>query len=263
MKREQFIIANWKMTLDLSQVERFLSRFDVDEASLKKVNVVLSPSFVFIPRVKELIGNQQIYVAGQNLFWEDKGAFTGEVSARQLVDAGATFVIIGHSERRESFNETDEMVNKKIKIALSHKLIPIVCFGESYEEKESGQTKQIVEQHVQGCLQDLESRDVRKVILAYEPVWAISTNVHNTEKKTDSPESAQVVHKLVRRVVADMFDESVANALSVAYGGSVTGDSVGDFAAMDDIDGVLVGGASKEPDSFMAVVNNFLSSMSK
>jgi len=258
MKKKPYIIGTWKMNLDGSQIERFFSGMEITDSELKKIKLIICPSFPYLEKVKGLIGDRPINLGAQNIFWEDRGAYTGEVSARQLADFGCQYVILGHSERREYFHETNEIVNKKIQLALRYKITPVVCLGESYEEKEAGQTKQIIEQHVQQCIEGLEKRDIQKVIIAYEPVWAISTNIHNKEKKTDSPESAQVVHKLIRRVVANMYDETTAQAMPVIYGGSVAGDSVGGFAAMDDIDGVLVGGASKEIDSFQKVIKAYL-----
>jgi triosephosphate isomerase len=254
MKKKPYIIANWKMNLDLSGVERFFSRFDMTESDLAKVNVVICPSFIFLEKTRFLIKEQPITVGGQNLSWEGRGAYTGEVSARQLVDVGCKYVIVGHSERRSLFNEDDAMVNKKIQIALQYGLRPIVCLGENYKEKEEGLTKKVVEEKVRNCLKGIDVMDMKKIIIAYEPIWAISTSSEN-RGLADSPEGAQVVHKLIRKLVADMFDERIASATPINYGGSVTHKNVGGFAAMDDIDGVLVGGASKEADNFKKIIS--------
>jgi len=256
MKKKQYIIANWKMNLDLMSLNIFFNHLKFDEIDANKKHVIFSPSFVFIPTTLELIGDNEADVAGQNIFWEPKGAFTGEVSAKQLADVGCKYVILGHSERREFFHETDEMVNVKIKVALKHRLKPIVCMGESFEEKEQGLTKKIIEQKLSVCLNDISTGDMRNIIIAYEPIWAISTNVHNTGQ-SDTPESAQVVHKFIRKNLGTLYDTVVAEKTPVIYGGSVDADNVAGFSAMDDIDGVLVGGASKEASSFQKVINNY------
>ncbi len=257
MKKKPHIIANWKMNLDLSGVERFFSRFDMTENDLAKVNMIVCPSFIFLEKVHSLIGNRAITVGGQDLFWEAQGAYTGEVSARQLVDVGCKYVIVGHSERRTLFNEDDALINKKIQIALQYGLRPIVCLGENYKEKEEGLTKKVVEEKVRDCLKEIDVMDMKKIMIAYEPIWAISTSSEN-RGLADSPEGAQVVHKLIRKVVADMFDERIASSTPINYGGSVTDKNVGGFAAMDDIDGVLVGGASKESDNFKKIISVYL-----
>jgi triosephosphate isomerase (TIM) len=253
-----YIIANWKMNLELREIQRFFSRFNPDDVSLGKTNVIICPSLVFISHCRELIGLKKISLGAQNLFWEEKGAYTGEVSGRQIADAGCHYVIIGHSERRAVFGETDEMVNEKIKIALKSGLRPIVCLGESYQEKEDGQTTKVIEKKLAICLDGLRSHEMKKVIIAYEPVWAISTNPENTGGLADTPESAQVIHKFIKKQINAMFEGYVSDAVDVVYGGSVNSDNISGFAAMDDIDGVLVGGASKEADSFMKLINAFI-----
>ncbi len=243
--------------MDLGQVERFFSRLNLNDSAYESVDVVTCPSFPFLDRVQHFIDKRPIGFGAQNLYWENSGAFTGEVSGRQLADIGCQYVILGHSERREIFNEDDEVVNKKVQLALQNKLIPIICFGESYDEKEAGKTKHVVEKHARACLEGISSSDAKRIILAYEPLWAISTSADN-EGKADSPESAQVVHKLIRKVVEELFDGRVAELVRIIYGGSVKPDNVGGFAAMDDIDGALVGGASKEAESFQKLVESFI-----
>lgn len=252
-----YIIANWKMNLDLHGINRFFSRFGSNSETLTGVNVVLCPSFPQIDLVKQKIGDAAIGLGAQNLFQEERGAFTGEVSGQQLHDVGCQFVIVGHSERRAYFQESDEMVNAKVKTALKAGLKPIVCLGESLDEKESGHTKKIIEEKVIKCLDGLHSFEMKKVIIAYEPIWAISTSPENTQGLSDSPESAQVVHKLIRRMVAEMSDEHVAEVVPIIYGGSVNPANAGGFSAMQDINGVLVGGASKEADSFQKIIESF------
>jgi len=254
--KKNYIIANWKMNLDMMSLKIFFNHFKFDEIDTNKKKIIFSPSFVFIQKTIELIGSNDAQVAGQNLFWEPKGAFTGEISAKQLTDMGCEYVIVGHSERREIFKETDEMINIKIKVALQHKLKPILCLGENYEEKEQGLTKKIIERKLSICLNEIPAGEMRHVIIAYEPVWAICTNIHNTGQ-SDTPESAQVVHKFIRKNIAGLYNLVVAEKIPVIYGGSVNPDNVNGFSKMDDINGVLVGGASKEASSFQKLISNY------
>lgn len=258
MGRKPIIIANWKMNLGLTEVKRFFTHLTLEESRLKNLTLVICPSFALLEQTLALIGGRPIALGAQNLFWEERGPYTGEVSGQQLIDVGCRYVIVGHSERRALFHEDDEMVSRKIKVALKYGLHPVVCLGESYQEKEAGQTKKIIEAKMQACLGDLRSFELKKVVIAYEPIWAISTSPENPGGLVDSPESAQVLHKFMRRVVAEMSDEHVAQVVPVIYGGSVSPDNTKGFASMDDIDGVLVGGASREADSFQKIVSAFL-----
>lgn len=256
MTKKKYIIANWKMNLDLMSLNIFFNHIKFDEIDLNKKEIIFAPSFVFIEKTLNLVKDYKVSVAAQNLFWESKGAYTGEVSAKQLADIGCQYVILGHSERREIFNETDEMINAKIKVALKHRLKPIVCMGESFEEKEQGLTKKVIEQKLSACLNEISAGDMRNIIIAYEPIWAISTNVNNTGQ-SDTPESAQVVHKFLRKNLENLYDTVIAVKTPIIYGGSVDSDNVDGFSKMEDIDGVLVGGASKEASSFQKVINNY------
>lgn len=257
-----YLIANWKMNLDGSSVDRFLRSFDWHDAAVAASQIIIAPSYVFIPRVRMALADTAVAVAGQDVHWEERGAFTGAVAARQLVDVGCRFVIIGHSERRAHFHDTDEDVNRKVHAAIRHRLRPIICFGESYAEKDAGQTKQVIRDRVTAALRDVRAADARTVLLAYEPLWAISTSTDVAEPMADSPESAQVVHKLIRHAIAELYDTHVADSVRVLYGGSVDAHNVAGYAAMDDIDGVLVGGASTDPSSFMQVVKAYHSTRS-
>ena len=200
-----------------------------------------------MPRV-HLTVDHDIALGAQNLFWEDAGAFTGEISAPMLKDLGVSYVIIGHSERRLYFHETNETVNKRLCAALKHGLNPIVCVGENLAQREANKTFDIIKDHCEGSLSGLTADDMKKVILAYEPVWAIGTG------KTASPEQAQEVHVYIRQLLAKMFNTETANAVRIQYGGSVTADNVVSLMAKPDIDGALVGGASLKAASFAAIV---------
>ncbi len=259
MDTKPYIIANWKMCLDGTAVDRYLTAFDFSDPAVSRAHIVFAPSFVHIPTLHAATADTSCAVAGQDMYWEDSGAFTGEVSASQLVDAGCQYVLLGHSERRALFGETDEQVNAKVHQALKRKLRPIVCFGESYAEKEAGETKHVIQAHVTNICRDVRAADARRLLLAYEPLWAISTSSDVEQPMADSPESAQVVHKLIRKTVADLYDDHIARDVRILYGGSVDPHNVGGFAAMDDIDGVLVGGASKEARSFQTLVTNYVS----
>ncbi len=247
-----YVIANWKMNMDRPALQRFIERLEVSTSAL--VEVVLCPSF---PDVEYVCGAaDKAACGGQNIFWEKSGAYTGEVSASQLKAVGGSFVILGHSERRDIFGETDEIINAKAKLALQSGLRPIICLGETRVEKQAGQTKQVVEQQVRTCLTEVPHHQLKKILIAYEPRWAISTAVDNAGE-SDSPESAQVIHKFIKHTVASLADKSVAAALPVIYGGSVNPDNAGGFAAMDDINGALVGGAAKEAHSFNKIITIF------
>jgi triosephosphate isomerase len=197
--------------------------------------------------VSEELKGANISVAGQNMYWEESGAYTGEVSPLMLKDIGCTHVIIGHSERRQFFNETDATVNKKVKAALKAGLTPIACVGETLEERESGATMEIVGRQIRDGLEDLSPQEMAKIVIAYEPVWAIGTG------KTATPQQAEEVHHQIRSIIAQRAD-SVAQNIRILYGGSVKPDNVDELMAQPDIDGALVGGASLQADSFVRIV---------
>ena len=213
------------------------------------VEVVISPPFTSLHAVSCEVKGKSIGLAAQNMHYEPKGAFTGEISAPMLIDAGCTHVIIGHSERRQYFCETDEGVNKKVKTALAAELTPIMCVGETFAERESGLAFKVIENQLNGGVAGLTPEQAEKIIVAYEPVWAIGTG------KTASPVQAQEVHKFIREKLSGTFGEDAASRIRVLYGGSVKPDNVKSLMAMEDIDGALVGGACLKADSFSALVN--------
>ncbi len=255
MHKKPYIIANWKMNLEGRSIERFFGHFQPTSEQMESTQIIICPSFVFIEKVKNLIGERPMAVCGQDISVQTRGAFTGEVSAEQLHSVGATHVIVGHSERRLNFLETDEMINHKVRLALQFGLSPILCIGENSREKEDGLTKKVIERQLQACLAEVRSHEIRRVIIAYEPVWAISTSPDNPGGVADSPESAQVVHRYIRTLVKEMYDDHTSETQNIIYGGSVNPDNVSGFAGMDDIDGMLVGGASKEVMSFQKIIN--------
>jgi triosephosphate isomerase len=237
------------MNMTATQALELASKLIPLVAAVKDRDIVLGPPFTSIAAVAETIKGTNISLAAQNLHWEDKGAFTGEISADMLLDSGCKYVIIGHSERRQYFGEIDETVNKKVKQALKKGLLPILCVGETLAEREAGKLNDIISRQVTGGLKDIQASDMQKVVIAYEPVWAIGTG------KTATPGQANEVHALIRQNVKTLYSADIAEGLRIQYGGSVTPENVSVLMAMPDIDGALVGGASLKPESFAALVN--------
>ncbi len=248
-KRKPIIAGNWKMNKTTIEAEDLTARLIALVSSVKDREIVLGPPFTSLEAVSETIKGTNIALSAQNMHWEDKGAFTGEISAEMLLDLGCKYVIIGHSERRQYFCETDETVNKKVKQALKKGLLPIMCVGETLAEREAGKLNEIISRQVTGGLKDISSDDMKKVVIAYEPVWAIGTG------KTATPEQANEVHALIRQKVQSLYNGEIAEGLRIQYGGSVTPENVSSLMAKPDIDGALVGGASLKPESFAALVN--------
>jgi len=248
-KRKPILAGNWKMNMTATQARELASKLIPLVSSVKDRDIVLGPPFTALSAVAETIKGTNIGLAAQNLHWEDKGAFTGEISADMLLDSGCKYVIIGHSERRQYFGETDETVNKKVKQALKKGLLPILCVGETLAERDAGKLSEIINRQVTGGLKDIPAGDMVKIVIAYEPVWAIGTG------KTATPEQANEVHALIRQKVKALYSADIADGLRIQYGGSVTPENVSTLMAMPDIDGALVGGASLKPESFAALVN--------
>jgi triosephosphate isomerase len=247
-KRKPILAGNWKMNMTASQARELASKLVPLVSGVQDRDIVLGPPFTALAAVAEVIRGTGIGLAAQNLHWEDKGAFTGEVSADMLLDSGCKYVIIGHSERRQYFGETDETVNRKVRQALRKGLLPILCVGETLAEREAGRLNDVIGRQVTGGLKDISADDMKKVVIAYEPVWAIGTG------KTATPEQANDVHALIRRNVTSLYSAELAAGLRIQYGGSVTPENVSQLMAMPDIDGALVGGASLKPESFAALV---------
>ena len=247
-KRRPIIAGNWKMNMTATQARDLASKLIPLVSGVKDRDIVLAPTFTSLQTVAEAIKGTNVALAAQNLFWEDKGAFTGEISAEMLLDAGCKYVIIGHSERRQYFSETDETVNKKVRQALNKGLLPIVCVGELLSEREAGKANNVIDRQITGALKGVTAAEMQKIVIAYEPVWAIGTG------KTASPDQANEIHAFIRQKVKAMYTAEVADWLRIQYGGSVTPDNVSQLMAKPDIDGALVGGASLKPESFAALV---------
>jgi triosephosphate isomerase len=248
-KRRPIIAGNWKMNKTTVEARDLAAKLAPLVSPAKDRDIVLAPTFTALSTVADAIKGTNMSLAAQNLHWEDKGAFTGEISAEMLLDLGCKYVIIGHSERRQHFGETDETVNKKVRQALKKGLLPIMCVGETLAEREAGKLAEIIGRQVEGGLKDVSAADMRKVVIAYEPVWAIGTG------KTATPEQANDVHALIRGKIKALYDAGIAEGFRIQYGGSVTPENVSQLMAMPDIDGALVGGASLKPESFAALVN--------
>lgn len=251
--RKPIIAGNWKMHKTISEAKSFLEEVKGLVPSNEVVDTVICAPALFLDTLVDGIGEKPIYIGAQNMHFEDSGAFTGEISPYALKDLGVTYVILGHSERREYFNETDELVNKKTHAAIKHGLIPIVCVGETLAEREAGQTKEIVKRQTEKALEGLLVDQAKSIVIAYEPVWAIGTG------KTASSEDANEVCRYIRGVIGEKFSQEVAEQVRVQYGGSVKPSNIKELMSMSDIDGALVGGASLEPESFLQLlegVNN-------
>lgn len=248
--REPIIVGNWKMNKTVQEAMNLVSEVKPLVADVSDVEVAVAPPFTALFAVGREIRGTTIHLCAQDVFWEQEGAFTGEVSPSMLKDVGCRFVILGHSERRQYFGETDMWVNKKIRAALGEGLQPIVCVGESLEQRESGEAFSKVAAQIRGGLDGLSRAHMGTIIIAYEPVWAIGTG------KTATPKQAEEMHKEIRGILEEMFGRDTAENVRIQYGGSVTPDNIKDLMREPDIDGALVGGASLKGDSFSRIVKH-------
>jgi triosephosphate isomerase len=246
--RKKLIAANWKMYKTPEHAREFVAAFLPQVAGHTRDEMVLCPPFVDIPAVVEAVAGSGIHVGGQDMFWEKEGAYTGAISAQMLRAAGCTHVIIGHSERRQYFGETDDTVNRKLKAALVAGLKPIVCVGEVLEEREAGLTEDILRRQCGIALRDISGHSAATLVIAYEPVWAIGTG------KTATPELAAQAHQVIREEAAKALGQEVATRMRILYGGSVKPENAKALISQGEIDGALVGGASLDPKSFAAIV---------
>lgn len=246
--RKPLIVANWKMNKTESDAESFTKEFLKNIPSSLDRDFAICPPYLSIPAVRHLLKGTAVGLGAQDVSEHASGAYTGDVSASMLKQAGCDYVIIGHSERRRYHKETDSLVNKKIHAALKEKLIPIVCVGERLEEREKNKTLSVVRRQVTGALEDIPSSETRNLVFAYEPVWAIGTG------KTATPDQAQEVHLAIRDVIKDQYGSHTSLSVRILYGGSIKPDNMGALMSCEDIDGGLVGGASLLPQSFLDIV---------
>lgn len=255
--RKIIIAGNWKLNKTSLEAIELVNSIKRELVDVTAVDIVVCPPFTALLDVKEELLESNIELGAQNVFWEDSGAFTGEISAPMLKAIEVKYVIIGHSERRQFFGETNQTVNKRIKAALRHNLIPIVCVGENLQEREANKTFDVVRDHVEGSLEGFTKDELRDMVIAYEPVWAIGTG------KTATAQQAQEVHKYIRGLLEKMAGQEVAQAVRIQYGGSVKAENTAELIGQEDIDGALVGGASLKADSFAAIVKNSVSVVTK
>lgn len=246
--RRPIIAGNWKMNKTQSETVKLLNEI-LNSYETNDVEAVVCVPFTSIPKASELLKDVNIGLGAQNMYYENSGAFTGEVSPEMLIDLNVKYVILGHSERREIFKETDELINAKIKSAISHDLVPIICVGETLEEREAKSHEAKVKGQIVSAFEGIDSSDAAKTVVAYEPIWAIGTGV------TATSEDANSMCGFIRKTIGEIYDDATAEAIRIQYGGSVKPDNVTELMNMSDIDGALVGGASLKADSFLDLIN--------
>ncbi|MBI5182746.1 MAG: triose-phosphate isomerase [Nitrospinae bacterium] len=249
MNRKKIIAGNWKMNKVIEESLSFINELKEAVRGINdNIEIVVSPPFTALSVINDAIKGSNILLAGQDVFWEDKGAYTGEISPMMLKDVGCKYTIIGHSERRQYCNETNETVNKKIKALLRNDLSVIICVGETIEEREDKRTFSVVGRQIRDGLKGLTQKDMEKVVIAYEPVWAIGTG------KTATPSQANEMHLFIRDTIKEMFEDKIASSITIQYGGSVTPLNITELMLESEIDGALVGGASLDAGSFVQII---------
>ena len=250
MSRNYLIAGNWKMNLSPDESEKLILDI-IDgcaEVSNESVDILVCPPFIHIPDVATLAAETEIFIGAQNVHSMPNGAYTGEISAQMLAEWGVNFCIVGHSERRQYFGETDGIVNAKVRILLQEMITPIVCVGETLLERKAGQQEQVVRSQLAGALHDLAADQMDNLVIAYEPVWAIGTG------ETATSEQAQDMHAFIRSILADLSDPETAEAILILYGGSMKPENAGDLLRCPDVDGGLIGGASLQAESFLSII---------
>lgn len=245
--RKPIIAGNWKMFKTAEETTAFVNEVK-GKAEDEQVESVICAPFTSLPALVEAVKGTTLKIGAQNMHWEEQGAYTGEISGVMLQQLGIDYVIIGHSERRAYFAETDEIVNKKAHAAFKYGIVPIICVGEKLEEKEAGETKAVCQTQVSGALQGLTAEQVAQTVIAYEPIWAIGSG------KSSTAADANEVISFIREIIAEAYDQPTADQVRIQYGGSVNPSNIGEFMSASDIDGALVGGASLQPDSYIQLV---------
>jgi triosephosphate isomerase len=246
--RRPIMAGNWKMNKTISEAIDFIRQLKALVADVRGIDIVVAPTFTALRAVSREIEGGNIELAAQDVFWESSGAYTGEISPGMLKDVGCRYVIIGHSERRQYFGETNESVHKKITACLAMGLYPIVCVGETLEEREAGKTFDVVKIQVIQCLEGFSREEMERITIAYEPIWAIGTG------KTAAPQQAEEVHAFIREQMGQMTNRQISEGVRIQYGGSVNPDNISDLMLQPNIDGALVGGASLKADAFSRIV---------
>lgn len=252
MVEKKYIVGgNWKMNKTIEESKSFMGEFTKKNDILDgKVDIVIAPSFISIHHVVNLLNGKKIGISAQNMYFEEKGAFTGEISPAMVLDSGATHVILGHSERRRIFGETSDLISRKLEAAHNNGIHPIVCIGETREEREKGIMEQVLKEQLNESLKATNKEQMKGTVIAYEPVWAIGTGL------TATPEQAQQAHEYVRGVLREIFDDETSSAVRIQYGGSIKPKNSKKLFSQPDIDGGLVGGASLDPSSFAEIIRN-------
>ncbi|MCX7910355.1 MAG: triose-phosphate isomerase [Endomicrobia bacterium] len=247
--RKQLIAANWKMYKTILETKDFIDKFLIliKSVNINNREIVLCPPFTSLYVASEMLKNTNIKLGAQNMYIEEKGAFTGEISPVMIKELNCEYVILGHSERRKYFNETDEFINKKMLIALKYGLIPIVCIGETLQEREENKTFEVLKYQVENSLANLTHEQAAKIVIAYEPVWAIGTG------KNATPQQAEEAQSFIREVYANMYGKDVAERIRILYGGSIKPENFKEIISQKNVDGGLVGGASLDPESFFKI----------
>ena len=248
--RKPLIAGNWKMNKTIPEAINLMNTIKAGVHQVSVVGIVVCPPFVVMSAVSQCLERTNIELGAQNMYAATEGAYTGEISPLMIKDIGCRYVIIGHSERRKYFGETDAGVNKKVRLALEYNLTPIVCLGETLEQREQGVTKAVIRSQFEGSLKGLTKRQIEDVTIAYEPVWAIGTG------KTATPQQAEEVHKYLRQLISQAYDRAVSENIGILYGGSMTPDNSTDLLKKENIDGGLIGGASIKAESFIQIVLN-------
>jgi triosephosphate isomerase len=248
MERLPFIAGNWKMNKTVAEALDLVRQLKASISGVEGVEVAIAPPFTALYPIYLELKDSSIHLAAQNLFWEEKGAYTGEIAPLMLKELGCKYVIIGHSERRQFFGETDETVNRRVKAALGQGLKLIFCIGETLNEREGEKTFSVVERQLVGGLRDLGENEIKSIVIAYEPVWAIGTG------KTATPEQAEEVHWFIRQKLEKLYSREIADGVRIQYGGSVTPENIKGLMSQENIDGALVGGASLKSETFSKIV---------
>jgi triosephosphate isomerase len=246
--RTCFVAANWKMHKTIGETRAFLSEFLPHVQGIRGVEIAIAPPFTALAAVGTLLEGTSVALTAQNMHHEPQGAYTGEISPLMLRDVGCRYVIVGHSERRRHFHEDDAFTNRKVVAAFEHGLVPILCVGETLEERRAGRTNAVLERQLTSALQGLSRERIERLVIAYEPVWAIGTG------ETASPEDAEAGARFLRSLLAGLYDEETAASVRVQYGGSVKPENARELMALPDVDGALVGGASLDPETFAGIV---------
>jgi triosephosphate isomerase len=248
MTRRPIIAGNWKLFKTTAETRAFFGDFLPLVSGVSHCEIVIAPTFTSLAAASSAVSGTRVAISAQDVYWEKEGAFTGEISVSMLLDAGCSYTIIGHSERRQFFGDTDETVNRKVRAAIAAGLQPIVCVGETLEERDAGKATEVVRRQIRHGLAQLTESDLSPIIVAYEPVWAIGTG------RTATPETAAEMHGEIRKTIGEIWGGKVAAATRILYGGSVKPNNIQELMRREDMDGALVGGASLDPASFAAIV---------